>query len=86
MTASASEFTVRIRASRITVASVVKRAASCAGASRSIRATSAARRWPNIRSCSPRITWSTSTWTLVVWPYCAAALPAVMTTTSTGTW
>ena len=42
VTASAMPFTARVSASRMIVASVVKRAASCAGASRSMRARSAA--------------------------------------------
>ena len=44
VTASAMPFTARVSASRMMVASVVKRAASCAGASRSSRARSARER------------------------------------------
>ncbi len=86
VTASPSEFTARIIASRMVMASVVKRAASWAGASRSIRATSALTRWPNICRCRSRITTSTRSCTATVWPYCAAALAAVIITTRAGTW
>ncbi len=78
--------TARIIASRMVMASVVKRAASCAGASRSTRATSVRTRWANIRPCRPRMTISTRSCSATAWPYCDAALAAVITSTSAGTW
>ena len=79
-------FTARVSASRITVASVVKRAASWAGASRSTRARSACARWPNIRVCNARITSRTICWTCTFWKYCASALTVVTAMTSAGSW
>ena len=79
-------FTARVSASRMMVASVVKRAASCAGASRSSRARSARARWANMRPCSSRITSSTTCCTWTFWKYCAAALIEVMAMTSAGIW
>ena len=86
VTASATPLTVRVSASRMIVASVVKRAASCAGASRSSRARSACVRCANMRPCSSRITSSTICCTCTFWKYWAAALIEVMATTSAGIW
>ena len=86
VTASAPPFTARVSASRIVAASVVKRAASCAGASRSSLVRSVRVRWENMRPCSSRITSSTTCCTWTFWKYCAAAFTAVTSTTSTGIW
>ena len=67
-------------------ASVVKRAASWAGASRSSRVRSAWVRWENMRPCSSRITSSTTCCTCTFWKYCAAAFTEVTSTTSAGIW
>ena len=58
----------RVRASRMIAASVVKRAASCAGDSRSTRARSASVSTENMRACNSRIVRSTSDWVSTVWP------------------
>ena len=65
-----------VSASRIVAASVVKWAASCAGASRSSRARSALVRWANMRPCSSRITISTTCCICTFWKYCASCLHA----------
>ena len=85
VTASATPFTARVRASRITVASVVKRVASWAGASRSTRARSARARWANMRPCRSRITSSTVRCTCTFCRYWATAFTLVIATTSAGT-
>ena len=84
--ASATAFTARVIASRTTVASVVKRAASVAGASRSTRASAAFDRCPNIATCSRRITRSTMSCVSTDWKYIEMPLIAVTISTSTGTW
>ena len=84
--ASATAFTARVMASRITVASVVKRAASVAGASRSTRASAASDRCPNIATCSRRITSSTMSCVSTAWKYIDRPLTAVTASTIAGTW
>ena len=86
VTTSPTALTARISASRTVVASVVKWAAMAAGASRSRVARSPPTSWANMRSCSSRITSSTSFVTSTVCPYWAAALAEVMATTSAGIW
>jgi len=85
VTPSRTLLTTRVSASRIRVTSVVKRVASWAGGSRSTWDRSARARWTNIRSCSSRMTSSTSCCTITVWPYCATDLAAVTRMTMTGT-
>ena len=86
VTTSPTAFTARIIASRTVVASVVKWAASAAGASRSRVAKSPRTNCANIRSCNSRITSSTNWVTSTVCPYWAAALAEVMATTKAGIW
>ena len=82
--ASAMALMDLVSASRIRAASVVKRAAWRAGASRATTARSARVSARNRSFWMASITRSTTPWMATAWPYCAAAFRQVTTTMTSG--